>query len=299
VHTVTPILPSCNYCGNPTHKASECNIPSEDLFCDYCGKEGHQESVCFAKFPERKQLRLQRQNLLASSAVLHPKAKAPQPSTQALPTKGNSNKNVKKKEHNADKREVLQAHAIQVQTLQNELESLRAQLANLKGKSSQPASHAQPVQSLGSREGPLRSFYGLPHDAMVGEYVLSTPCNSNFTPEVATSFCPSYVAAQEASVAPKVFATRQVIQIDGLAYGSSPITRARGVRVVMSQSFHPLNMEEERTLLARGGKLLHHKLLGHQILVSQEYMYIRKTHNFPLISLWNTNFKCMKWRKSL
>jgi uncharacterized protein involved in exopolysaccharide biosynthesis len=53
-----------------------------------------------------------------------------------LPTKGNSNKNAKKKEHNADKREVLQAHAIQIQTLQNELESLRAQLANLKGNSS-------------------------------------------------------------------------------------------------------------------------------------------------------------------
>jgi hypothetical protein len=30
--------------------------------------------------------------------------------------------------------------------LQNELESLRAQLANLKGKSSRPASHAQPIQ---------------------------------------------------------------------------------------------------------------------------------------------------------
>jgi hypothetical protein len=41
VHSATPILPSCNYCGNPAHKASECNIPSEDLFCDYCGKEGH------------------------------------------------------------------------------------------------------------------------------------------------------------------------------------------------------------------------------------------------------------------
>jgi hypothetical protein len=51
-------------------------------------------------------------------------------------TKGNSNKNVKKKEHNANKREVLQAHATQVQTLQNELKSLKAQLANLKGKSS-------------------------------------------------------------------------------------------------------------------------------------------------------------------
>jgi len=87
---------------------------------------------------------------------------------------------------------------------------------------------------------------------MVGEYVLSTPHNSSFTPELATFFCPSYVAAQEASVAPRVLATRQVIQTDGLAFGSSPITRARGVRTVMPQSFRPLNMEEERTLLAKG-----------------------------------------------
>jgi hypothetical protein len=118
VHLATPILPSCNYCGNPTHKASECNIPFEDLFCDYCGKEGHQEVICFAKFPEQKQLQLPWQNLPTSSTVPQPKAKAPQPSTQVLPTKGNSNKNAKKKEHNADKREVLQAHAIQIQTLQ-------------------------------------------------------------------------------------------------------------------------------------------------------------------------------------
>jgi hypothetical protein len=59
-----------------------------------------------------------------------------------------TSKNAKKKEHNVDKKEVLQAHAIQVQTLQNELESLRGQLTNLKSKSSQPASHAQPVQAL-------------------------------------------------------------------------------------------------------------------------------------------------------
>jgi hypothetical protein len=112
----TQVLPFCNYYGNPAHKANECNIPSEDLFCDYCGKEGHQEAVCFAKFPKRKQLQLPQQNLPTSFDVPQPKAKAHQPSTQALPTKGNSNKNVKKKEHNADKREVLQAHAIQVQT---------------------------------------------------------------------------------------------------------------------------------------------------------------------------------------
>ncbi len=68
-HLAAPILPSCNYYGNPAHKASECNIPSEDLFCDYCGKEGHHEVVCFAKFSEQKKLRLPRQNLPASSAV--------------------------------------------------------------------------------------------------------------------------------------------------------------------------------------------------------------------------------------
>jgi hypothetical protein len=87
---------------------------------------------------------------------------------------------------------------------------------------------------------------------MVGEYVLSTPHNSSLTPELATSFCPSYVAAPEASVEPRVSATRQVIQTDELASGSSPITRAREVQGVMPQSFRPLNMEEERTLLARG-----------------------------------------------
>jgi hypothetical protein len=42
---------------------------------------------------------------------------APQPSTQAFRTKGNFSKNVKKKAHNVKKREVLQAHAAQIQTL--------------------------------------------------------------------------------------------------------------------------------------------------------------------------------------
>jgi hypothetical protein len=53
-------------------------------------------------------------------------------------------------------------------------------------------------------------------------------------------------------MAPKVSATRQVIQTDGLAFDSNPITRARGARAVMPQFFHPFNMEEERTLLAKG-----------------------------------------------
>ncbi len=91
---------------------------------------------------------------------------------------------------------MFQAHAIQVQTLKNELKSLKAQLANLKGKSSQLASHAQHVQGSGSQEGPPRSLYGFPHDAMVGEYVFSTPHNSSLTPKFATFFCPSHVVAQ-------------------------------------------------------------------------------------------------------
>jgi len=147
---------------------------------------------------------------------------------------------------------VLQAHAIQVQTLQNELEALRAQLTNLKGKSSQPTTHAQHVQSSGSWEGPPRSFYGLSHDAMVWEYVLSNAHNSSLTLEFATSFCPSYFMAKEVIVTPRVYAIRQVIQTDGLTFGSNPITRVRKTRVVMPQFFHPFNTNEKHTLLARG-----------------------------------------------
>jgi len=108
-------------------------------------------------------------------------------------------------------KEVLQAHATQIQILQNELESLKAQLVNLKGKSSQPAGHAQPIQGSGSWEGPPRLFCGLSHNAMVGEYVFSSAHNSSLTPEFATSFCPSYFMTQEVSVAPRVSTTKQVI----------------------------------------------------------------------------------------
>jgi hypothetical protein len=147
---------------------------------------------------------------------------------------------------------MFQAHGVQVQTLQNELESLKAQLTNLKGKSSQPASHAQLVQVSRSWEGPPRSFYGLSHNAMAGEYVLSNAHNSSFTPDIATSFCPSYFVAQEVNVAPRISAIRLVIQTNGLPSGLSPITKAKGVRAVMPQSFHLLNMEKDHTLLARG-----------------------------------------------
>jgi hypothetical protein len=53
-------------------------------------------------------------------------------------------------------------------------------------------------------------------------------------------------------VAPRVFATRQVIQTDGLASGSSPITKARGARAIMPQYFHPLNTEKKHTLFVKG-----------------------------------------------
>jgi hypothetical protein len=68
---------------------------------------------------------------------------------------------------------------------------------------------------------------------MVREYVLSNAHNFSFTLEFATSFCPSYFVAQEATMAPRVFAIRQVIQTNGFTSGSSPITRARGVRIVV------------------------------------------------------------------
>ncbi len=54
-------------------------------------------------------------------------------------------------------------------------------------------------------------------------------------------------------MAPRFFATRQVINTNGLAFGSSPITRARGAQTVMPQSFRPFNTKKECTLLARGG----------------------------------------------
>jgi hypothetical protein len=50
---------------------------------------------------------------------------------------------------------------------------------------------------------------------MFREYVFSNAHNSSFTPKFATPFCPSYFVAQEVSVAPKVSATRQVIQTNG------------------------------------------------------------------------------------
>jgi hypothetical protein len=49
---------------------------------------------------------------------------------------------------------------------------------------------------------------GLSHDAMIGEYIISYAHNSSLTPKFTTFFFPSYFMTQEASVAPRVFATR-------------------------------------------------------------------------------------------
>jgi hypothetical protein len=87
---------------------------------------------------------------------------------------------------------------------------------------------------------------------MVREYVFSSAHNFSLTPEFAISFCPSYFATQKTNVAPKVSTTRQVIQTNGFASGSSHMTKVRGAQTFMSQSFSPLNTEEERTLLAKG-----------------------------------------------
>jgi len=68
---------------------------------------------------------------------------------------------------------------------------------------------------------------------MVGEYALSNAHNSSLALEFAIIFYPFYFAAQKPNVAPKVSATRQVIQTNGLASGSSPITKARRAQIVM------------------------------------------------------------------
>ncbi len=69
--------------------------------------------------------------------------------------------------------------------------------------------------------------------AMVGEYVLSNAHNCNLTLEFTIYFYHFYFTSQEASVAPRVFATRQVIQIDGLTSSFSPNNMAKGARAII------------------------------------------------------------------
>jgi hypothetical protein len=127
MHSTAPILPSCNYCGNHAHKVSECNIPFKDLFCAYCGKRDI-KSCLFCQISETKVTSIITVKFTNIFRCLSTKSQGTSAFHSSFPTKGNSNKNVKKKEHNANKREVLQAHAIQDQILQNELKSLKANL---------------------------------------------------------------------------------------------------------------------------------------------------------------------------
>ncbi len=98
---------------------------------------------------------------------------------------------------------------------------------------------------------------------MVGEYVLSSAHNFGLTPKVATSFCPSYFIAQQASVAPRVSATRQVIQINGFAFGSTPITRIEEFEQSCHNLFVLSTWKRNAPCWQGGRKLLHHKLLRH------------------------------------
>jgi hypothetical protein len=113
------------------------------IYCGFCSKQGHVAAVCFAKFPDRKQLQLRAQQPAAAPSKGH--HVQPSISSSASTHKGSSNKKGKWKEQQGAKKEALQAQVTQVQLLQSEVEKLRAQLANLTGKSSQPAGHVQSV----------------------------------------------------------------------------------------------------------------------------------------------------------
>jgi hypothetical protein len=109
MHSVAPILPSYNYYGNPIHKANECNILSEDLFCDYCGKKDIKKLFVL---PSSWNESHSDYHDKISEHLLLPFNQKPRHFNLPLrlfPTKGSSSKNVKKKEHNADKKVVLQA----------------------------------------------------------------------------------------------------------------------------------------------------------------------------------------------
>jgi len=65
----------------------------------------------------------------------------------------------------------------------------------------------------------------------------------------------------------------------------------------MSQSFSPFNTEEECTLLARGQETITPQATrASNFRVPGVHVHKKK---IPLISLWNANFKRVKWHKSL
>jgi hypothetical protein len=66
------------------------------------------------------------------------------------PTKGKSSKNVKKRSIMLTRERYVKPMPLKFKLCKNGLESLRAQIVILKGKSSQPVSHTQHVQGSGS-----------------------------------------------------------------------------------------------------------------------------------------------------
>jgi hypothetical protein len=67
----------------------------------------------------------------------------------------------------------------------------------------------------------------------------------------------------------------------------------------MPQSFHPFNTEEKCTLLVRGEEIITPQAIKASNSHILRVHVHQETHNFPLISLWNANFKCVKWCKIL
>jgi hypothetical protein len=136
--------------------------------------------------------------------------------------------------------------------MQTEIEALRAQLASLTSKEAQAAQPLQATQVPSTMDKLPRTFYGLPRDAMVGECLKVAVTQPGLAAEFSSSFCPSYFAFQQASVAPRVATTRRVVQTDGLASGTGHVTRSRGAHAVIPKSFMPLTPAQESTFLARG-----------------------------------------------
>jgi hypothetical protein len=113
--------------------------------------------------------------------------------TPSFAQKGNSSKPGKRKEKQSTKKEAFQAQTVQVQTLQNELETLHAQLASLKGKNAQSVQHVSPYHSDSRVQEAPRSFYGLPRDALVGECVKAPAPQPGLNAEFAPLTLPSTV----------------------------------------------------------------------------------------------------------
>jgi hypothetical protein len=77
VHSTTPVLPSCNYYGNPTHKANGCNILFEISFVIIMGKRDIKKLFVLPSSWNRSNFNYHGKNLPAPFVALYPKAKAP------------------------------------------------------------------------------------------------------------------------------------------------------------------------------------------------------------------------------